>query len=203
MLIPNIINRIKLMLARWQLDRKSKNELEKRKIDWYSRPISERLAMGTCEWVKLKWNGHQEEFLINNLNVADLAVSGRFPNVIVYFMKLAKTEEDDDPILEVDMKKVKEEEQELYEEVARKSMVNPTFQEVYDSIINIRKERKLEIKVECIKDVIPYDFLQDLFKYHLERWVEGIKKNLNTSILTASGGSQNILDKNHLHTFQT
>jgi len=185
----NIINRIKTIFIKWRAERRARSEIEKRKLEWYSRPVNEKLAMGTCEWVPLAWNGGKEEFLINNLNVADLAVSGRYPNVIVYFMQLAKdavkSKDDDQMFCEVDMQKVKEEEQLLYEEVARQSMMSPTFQEVYDSIIKMRKERGVELEVRCVRDVIPYDFLQDLFRYHLARWVSGIKKNLGDSTLTA------------------
>ena len=205
-MITKLISKIKLKLARWQLKRKARNEIEKQKLEWYTRPTSERLAIGTCEWVRLKWNGNEEEFLINNLNVADLAVSGRYPNVIVYFMQLAKQESasDEDELIDpVDMNKVKEEEQALYEEVARQSMVSPSFQEVYDSILKMRRERNIQVDVKTIKDVMPYDFLQDLFRYHLERWVAMIKKNLNASTSTALVESQNTSDKNLLHTFRT
>ena len=204
MFISNIINKIKMRLARWRLERRAQRQIERQKLEWYSRPTSERLAIGTCEWVRLKWNGNEEEFLVNNLNVADLAVSGRYPNVIVYFMQLAKQESasDEDELIDpVDMNKVKEEEQALYEEVARQSMVSPSFQEVYDSILKMRRERNIQIDVKTIKDVMPYDFLQDLFKYHLERWVAMIKKNLNASTSTALAESQNISNKNPLHTF--
>ncbi len=187
-MISGLMTRIKSRLAKWKIERRARREIAKQKLEWYSRPVNERLAMGTCEWVRLKWNGQQEEFLVNNLNVADLAVSGRFPNVIVYFMKLAKDAvqaDEADDIIEVDMEQVKEEEQALYEEVARQSMMSPTFQEVYDSIIKMREERGVRREVKSVRDVIPYDFLQDLFRYHLERWVSGIKKNLNASTLTA------------------
>ena len=153
--------------------------------------------------MRLKWNGNEEEFLVNNLNVADLAVSGRYPNVIVYFMQLAKQESvsDEDELIDVvDMSKVKEEEQALYEEVAKQSMVSPSFQEVYNSILKMRRERNIEVDVKTITDVMPYDFLQDLFKYHLERWVKMIKKNLNASTSIELVESQNTLGKSLLHT---
>ena len=190
MFLSNLIDKIKTKLAKRRLEAKARRQLEKQKKEWYNRSATERLATLTCEWVRLSWNGKACEFLINNINVADLAVSGRYPNVIVYFMKLAKqasqdAEEDD---IDVDMKKVKEEEQALYEEVARQSMITPSFQETYDSILKVRKERGIEIKITCIRDVIPYDFLQELFKYHLERWVQGIKKNLDASTSIASAG---------------
>ena len=189
-MIKTLITIIKRKIARRRIEAKARRDIEKQKLEWYSRPASERLAMGTCEWVRLNWNGKKEEFLINNINVADLAVSGRYPNVIVYFMQLAKeatdiSEDFDDAL---DMAKVKEEEQALYEEVARQSMMSPSFQEVYDSILKLRKERNVEREVKCVRDVIPYDFLQDLFKYHLDRWVQGIKKNLNASTSTVSAG---------------
>ena len=187
--VKYLINKIKKNIARKRIQAEAIERIEKEKYEWYNRPVSERLAMGTCEWVHLNWNGHREEFLINNLNVADLTVSGRYPNVIVYFMQLAKQSSDDEDekiVEEIDMKKLKEEEQALYEEVARQSMVNPTFQEVYDSILKMREERGIKVEVKCIKDVIPYDFLQDLFRYHLEKWVNTIKKKLNASTLTAS-----------------
>ena len=188
--MTKIITKLKTFFKRRSLERKAKARIAQEKLEWYSRPVSERLAMGTCEWVKLKWNGELQEFLLNNINVADLAVSGKYPNVIVYFMKLAKdaTKSKDDDILEdkIDMQAVKQEEQALYEEVARKSMMSPTFQEVYDAILKVRNEKGIEVEVTCVRDVIPYDFLQDLFRYHLERWVASIKKNLNLSTSTVS-----------------
>lgn len=159
---------------------KGKIEIEKEKKDMPNLSVAERLALASYDWVKLEWNGHKQDFLIKNINVTDMALCGKYPNIMLHFVKTAKAEglkiEDDDIEEKLDYAELKKEEYSFYEEVARVSMLTPSFQEVYDAIINLRKQKGIEQKVESVRDVIPYDFLEDLFRYHMQRWELDIKK---------------------------
>ena len=84
---------------------------------------------------------------------------------------------------------MKEEEDEFLVELAKKSMVTPTYQECYDAILKIRG-----ISESTLNDVIPKDFLNDLFLLYLTDWGRDVKKNLVAFNLPASAGSQNTTD---------
>ena len=108
----NTFKKIKAYFKREKLRHIAEKEIEKEKTLNVPTNFAERLALSTCSWVKLQWNGKEEEFLINNLNIAELAMSGKYPNVMLYFIKSAKkqganldTENED-----VDIIKMKKEE---------------------------------------------------------------------------------------------
>ena len=143
---------------------------------------AERLAMATCEWVELLWNGEKQKFLIHKTNFQELLTCGRFPNILYKFVKL-------------DIKKMKEEEEEFLIELARKSMITPTYQECYDAILKIRG-----IEMSDINDVMPKDFLDDLFLFYLKGWEKDIKKNLDAYNSSASAGLQNTIDADQANT---
>ena len=74
-------------------------------------------------------------------------------------------------------------------------MVTPTYQECYDAILNIRG-----ISESSLNDVIPKDFLNDLFLFYLTDWEQAVKKNLDAFNSPASAGSQNTTDANQAAT---
>lgn len=152
---------------------------------------ADRLAMATCEWVELLWNGTKQKFLIHKTNFQELLMCGRFPNVLYKFIN-GITESDgakDLEVSEVDLKKMKEEEDEFIIELAKRSMVTPTYQECYDAILKLRG-----ISESSINDVIPQDFLNDLFLWYLIDWDNTVKKNLEKYNLPASAELQNTTD---------
>ena len=179
--------KLKEKIKRQKIEKNLKKEIEKKKMQNESLPLQKRLALSTCSYVSLMWNGSLQEFLISSLNVIYLVMSGKFPNVMLSFAIELKERgasldvEDEDKL---DVKAMQQEQYALYEEVARRSMVSPTFNEVYESIIEMRKERNIDIKVETIRDVFPYDFLEDLYTYHLKKWETDLKKKSERLILT-------------------
>jgi len=152
---------------------------------------AERLAMATCEWVELLWNGTKQKFLIHKTNFQEFLTCGRFPNVLYKFVNgIAEAAGAKDlQISKVDLKKMQEEEDEFIVELAKKSMVTPSYQECYDAILKIRG-----ISESDINDVIPKDFLNDLFLLYLTDWDQAIKKNLGKYNLSASAELQNTTD---------
>nr|DAX65598.1 MAG TPA: hypothetical protein [Caudoviricetes sp.] len=158
---------------------------------------AQRLALATCEWVELLWNGTKQKFFIHKTNFQELLTCGNFPNILYKFVN-GITEaigEKDTAISEIDLKKMQEEEEEFIVELAKKSMVTPTYQECYDAILKIRG-----ISESSINDVIPKDFLSDLFLFYLTDWEQAVKKNLDAFNLPASAGSQNTTDANQAAT---
>ena len=148
---------------------------------------AERLAIATCDWVELLWNGTKQKFLIHKTNFQELLTCGSFPNILYKFIDgIAEAAGAKEAVSEVDFKKMKEEEDEFLVELAKKSMVTPTYQECYDAILKIRG-----ISESALNDVIPKDFLNDLFLLYLTDWEKDVKKNLAAFNLPASEESQN------------
>ncbi|QHX42898.1 hypothetical protein GWP43_04890 [Treponema vincentii] len=148
---------------------------------------AERLAIATCDWVELLWNGTKQKFLIHKTNFQELLTCGSFPNILYKFIDgIAEAAGAKEAVSEVDFKKMKEEEDEFLVELAKKSMVTPTYQECYDAILKIRG-----ISGSAFNDVIPKDFLNDLFLLYLTDWEKDVKKNLVAFNLPASEESQN------------
>lgn len=149
---------------------------------------ADHLAIMTCEWVNLLWNGAKQKFLIHKTNFQELLTCGRFPNILYKFVNgIAEAAGSEDlKLSEPDLKRMKEEEDEFLIELAEKSMVNPTYQECYDAILKIRG-----LTESNINDVIPQDFLNDLFLWYLNDWNDTLKKNLEKCNSLVSGGLQN------------
>lgn len=148
---------------------------------------AERLAIASCDWVELLWNGTKQKFLIHKTNFQELLTCGSFPNILYKFIDgIAEAAGAKEAVSEVDFKKMKEEEDEFLVELAKKSMVTPTYQECYDAILKIRG-----ISESALNDVIPKDFLNDLFLLYLTDWEKDVKKNLAAFNLPASEESQN------------
>lgn len=160
---------------------------------------ADHLAMMTCEWVELLWSGAKQKFLIHKTNFQELLTCGRFPNILYKFVNgIAETSGAEDlKLSEPDLKRMKEEEDEFLIELAKKSMVNPTYQECYDAILKIRS-----ITGSNINDVIPQDFLNDLFLWYLNDWNDTLKKNLEKYNSLVSEGLQNTTDVDQANTSQ-
>ena len=157
---------------------------------------AQRLALAACEWVELLWNGTKQKFLIHKTNFQELLTCGNFPNILYKFVNgITEAVGAKEAVSEIDLKKMKEEEDEFLVELAKKSMVTPTYQECYDAILNIRG-----ITESSLNDVIPKDFLNDLFLFYLTDWEQAVKKNLDAFNSPASAGSQNTTDANQAAT---
>ena len=157
---------------------------------------AERLAIATCDWVELLWNGTKQKFLIHKTNFQELLTCGSFPNILYKFIDgIAEAAGAKEAVSEVDLKKMKEEEDEFLVELAKKSMVTPTYQECYDAILKIRG-----ISESALNDVIPKDFLNDLFLLYLTDWEKDVKKNLASFNLPASEESQNTTNVDQANT---
>lgn len=157
---------------------------------------AERLAIASCDWVELLWNGTKQKFLIHKTNFQELLTCGSFPNILYKFIDgIAEAAGAKEAVSEVDLKKMKEEEDEFLVELAKKSMVTPTYQECYDAILKIRG-----ISESALNDVIPKDFLNDLFLLYLTDWEKDVKKNLAAFNLPASEESQNTTNVDQANT---
>lgn len=157
---------------------------------------AERLAIATCDWVELLWNGTKQKFLIHKTNFQELLTCGSFPNILYKFIDgIAEAAGAKEAVSEVDLKKMKEEEDEFLVELAKKSMVTPTYQECYDAILKIRG-----ISESALNDVIPKDFLNDLFLLYLTDLEKDVKKNLAAFNLPASEESQNTTNVDQANT---
>lgn len=201
LLFFNICSKVTIMILdkikKYFLIKKAHKKAEEEEKRFNKLPQLERLAYSTYSWVSLNWNGHKEKFLINNINVVEITASGKYPNIMLSFIERIKDmgANVDDKDLEIDTQKMVAEQYQLYEEVARKSMVNPTFDEVYNAIVNMREARGFVDKAVCVSDVIPSDFLIDLYNYHIERWSANIKKKSEQLTLTGSEELENISTK--------
>ena len=151
---------------------------------------AQRLALATCEWVELLWNETKQKFFIHKTNFQELLTCGSFPNILYKFVNgITEAVGAKEAVSEIDLKKMKEEEDEFLVELAKKSMVTPTYQECYDAILKIRG-----ISESSLNDVIPKDFLNDLFLFYLTDWEQAVKKNLDAFNSPVSDGSQNTTD---------
>lgn len=160
---------------------------------------AEALAMDSCKWVDLYWNGTKRPFLIHKINFQELLMCGRFPNILYKFVEgisdvlnEEKTEKSS-----VNLQQMKEEEDEFRHELAEKSMVEPKYRECYDAIVNLLANPEANRN-----DVIPQDFLDDLFLWYLTEWEIQIKKKSELLISKGLGESQNTGEKPQVNTSQ-
>lgn len=158
-----------------------------------------RLALSSCSWVNLYWNGVKRPFLIHQLNFQELLMCGRFPNVLFQFVKgLAGTfDADDEGLPQIDAQKMQEEEEEFRHELAEKSMIYPRYRECYEAITAIlgNPEARRE-------DVMPRDFINDLFLWYVQGLQADIKKKSEQLALSASDGLPNTGSVPQAATFQ-
>lgn len=184
-----MVKKIKAFFKKAKLKQEINTELNR--IEHKEQTQAENLARQTCEWVELFWNGTKQKFLIHKTDFNGLLTCGRFPNILYKFVD-GIADAVGSPELKTDkgdLKKMQEEENEFLIELAERSMVTPTYRECYDAILKVRGITETEID-----DVIPKDFLSDLFLFYLKDWEENIKKNLEKFNLNASEESQNTSD---------
>lgn len=184
-----MVKKIKAFFKKAKLKQEINTELNR--IEHKEQTQAEKLAIQTCEWVELFWNGTKQKFLIHKTDFNGLLTCGRFPNVLYKFVDgIAKAVGSSElKTNKTDLKKMQEEENEFLIELAQRSMVTPTYRECYDAILKVRGITETEID-----DVIPKDFLSDLFLFYLKDWEENIKKNLEKFNLNASEELQNTSD---------
>lgn len=147
-----------------------------------------RLALSSCSWVELYWNGNKQPFLIKNIAFQELLTCGRFPNILFQFTKTIskKLGIEDEAVQESDIQKMQEEEEEFRHELAEKSMVYPRYRECYEAIIGILGNTEARRE-----DVMPKDFINDLFLWYVSDWYENIKKKSELLALNESAALQN------------
>lgn len=167
----------------------AKLKLKKSFSKSYGATVADQLAKKSSQPVMLAWNGDRVPFEIHEVNFLELMNCGKFPNLLLSFVKhLAKEKAED---ATVDVERLKQEQLDFYHELARKSMVTPRYQEVFDSI----KARLPEY--EEGDAVIPIDFLQDLYKWYLRNFSAQLKKNLEMLNTNVSAARRNTGAKPH------
>ncbi len=152
---------------------------------------ADTLAAETCQWVSLFWAGKKRKFLIHKVNFVELLMCGRFPNVLYRFTKgLTNIFNKDVPeIPEADLKTMADEEEIFMQELVKKSLVEPTYQELEEA--THKKLKHLEDDALFFKTVIPKDFIDDLFLWYVSDWEEQLKKKSEDVISSASAGVPN------------
>jgi len=142
--------------------------------------LVESLAKQAGQVVELPWNGEKNTFEIHEVNFIELMSCGKFPNMLATFVK-TYSEKSDEKISEERAKEIKKEQDVFFHELARKSMINPPYAEVYEAI----KSRLPEY--EEGDTIIPQDFLLGLYSWYLRRFNELLKKNLKALNSKGSG----------------
>lgn len=143
--------------------------------------LAETLAESSCKTVLLPWNSIMSPFKIREVNFMEIIGSGKYPNILFSFTKHLVKDKKETP--ETDVESLKNEQDLFMKELARKSMVEPTYQECFDAIV-----ARLPDYADG-DDVLPADFLQGLYAWYLRSFTELLKKK--TAILKESGGRQN------------
>lgn len=158
---------------------------------------ADSLAMASCKWVDLYWNGTKRPFLIHKINFQELLMCGRFPNILYKFVEgIAEVlNEEKTEQSSVNAQQMKEEEDEFRHELAERSMVEPKYRECYDAIVNLLGNPEANRN-----DVIPQDFLDDLFLWYLTEWEAQIKKKSELLNSKGLGELQNTGEKPQVNT---
>jgi hypothetical protein len=101
----------------------------------------------------------------------ELMQCGKFPNLFATYIKQFDDEKKEE-VSKEQAAKIKAEQDAFLHELARKSMVEPTYVEAYEAI-----KKRLPAYEEG-DEVIPKDFLLGLYAWYLRRFNEALKKNL-------------------------
>lgn len=156
-----------------------------------SETYAEQLIASRCKWLKLYWNGEEKEFLIYQIDFPELLACGRFPNVLYGMCKglgnALKMEVP--PVPESDLKALAEEEKIFNQELVKKSLVNPTYEQLAEGAR--KKLPQLAPEDITFDVVIPKDFTTSLYYWYLNEWAEGLKKKSETVLSSGSAESQN------------
>ena len=143
-------------------------------------PLGEQFAFKTFDIVELLWNGKKLQFVIGNINVLDLVFCGRYPNIYFTYLNSLlreKGELNDENIKDVDIEKLQEEECVFFEELCKKTMIKPSYNELHDSMVKVKKEYIQGYEPKNIKEVFPSDFLIALQTHHFNKLFNLVKKN--------------------------
>lgn len=150
-------------------------------------PLAEQFAYSSFDTVNLSWNGKKLKFVISNINALDLIFCGRFPNIYFNYINSllqAKGELTNENMKEVDIVKMQEEECVFFEELCKKTLVKPTYNELYEGVVKVKKSIDSSYSPSNIKEVFPFDFLTSLQAYHFNKLLDLVKKNVEGSTLT-------------------
>ena len=150
-------------------------------------PLAEQFAYSSFDTVNLSWNGKKLKFVISNINALDLIFCGRFPNIYFNYINSllqAKGELTQENMKEVDIVKMQEEECVFFEELCKKTLVKPTYNELYEGVVKVKKSIDSSYSPSNIKEVFPFDFLTSLQAYHFNKLLDLVKKNVEGSTLT-------------------
>ena len=79
--------------------------------------------------------------------------------------------------MDVDIVKLQKEEDLFNEEICKKTLIKPSYNELYESMISLKKKLNIDFNPTSIKEVFPSDFLQALQSYHFNRLLNIVKKN--------------------------
>lgn len=171
--IKNIFKRIKQwVIIRREFSRFTSNHGEL--------PLAEQFAYSTFDTVNLLWNGKKLKFVIGNINALDLVFCGRFPNIYFSYINSllqARGELNQDNIKDVDIVKLQEEEAEFFEELCKKTLIKPTYNELYEGVLKVKKSIDSSYSPSNIKEVFPFDFLTSLQAHHFNKLFNLVKKN--------------------------
>jgi len=143
-------------------------------------PLAEQFAYSTFDTVNLLWNGKKLKFVIGNINALDLVFCGRFPNIYFSYINSllqARGELNQDNIKDVDIVKLQEEEAEFFEELCKKTLIKPTYNELYEGVLKVKKSIDSSYSPSNIKEVFPFDFLTSLQAHHFNKLFNLVKKN--------------------------
>ena len=176
-MLQRIKNFFKKLKQKWII----KREFSKFASSYEDLPLGEQFAMKTFDTVYLSWNGKKLKFVIGNINILDLIFCGKFPNIYFnYLNSLLKErgELNQETQKDVDIAKLQEEECSFFEELCKKTMIKPTYNELYESMIKIKKSLLVSYNPNNIKEVLPFDFLTSLQSYHFGKLFELVKKNV-------------------------
>ena len=142
--------------------------------------LAEQFAYSTFDTVNLLWNGKKLKFVIGNINALDLVFCGRFPNIYFSYINSllqARGELNQDNIKDVDIVKLQEEEAEFFEELCKKTLIKPTYNELYEGVLKVKKSIDSSYSPSNIKEVFPFDFLTSLQAHHFNKLFNLVKKN--------------------------
>ena len=175
-----MFNKIKLLLKRWKQRHIIKKEFAQFEGSHEELPLGEQFALKSFDTVELDWSGKRLKFVIGNINAVDLVFCGRFPNIhatLINDLLKRQGELSKETEMEVDIAKLQKEEDLFNEEICKKTLIKPSYNELYESMISLKKKLNIDFNPTSIKEVFPSDFLQALQSYHFNRLLNIVKKN--------------------------
>jgi len=175
-----IIEKIKIFFKRIKQKWIIHKEFAKFSSSHEELPFAEQFAYSTFDTVNLSWNEKKLKFVVGNINALDLIFCGRFPNIYFNYLNSllqARGELNNENMKEVDLAKLQDEECEFFQELCKKTLVKPTYEELYNGVVKVKKNLNPNYEPKNIKEVFPFDFLVSLQAYHFGKLFELVKKN--------------------------